>query len=98
MRREPPVADHQSVSDPCGYLAILSDYIDGQLNTQVCHELEHHMAGCENCRIVVDTLRRTVDLYHTTAHTELPAEVEQRLWRRFELDDLLQSVQEMNKE
>ena len=43
----------------------LSDYVDGDLDETLCLEIEHHMAECDNCRVVVDTLRRTVDLYHT---------------------------------
>ena len=80
----------------CGYLEQLSDFIDGELAPELCAELEQHMAECHNCRIVVDTLRKTISLYHTlgNSQTELPAEVEERLWRRFELSDLLQRAKQ----
>ncbi len=58
--------------------AQLSDYIDGELDAEVCTELERHLAGCDNCRIVVDTLRKTILLYRdyatsmsTVAHERL---------------------------
>ena len=48
-------------------LGSLSDYIDGDLEAQLCAEIEQHMAGCGNCRLVVDTLNKTVSLYASTA-------------------------------
>jgi predicted anti-sigma-YlaC factor YlaD len=44
-------------------LGILSEYIDGELAECLCAEIEHHMAECGNCRIMVDTLRKTVIRY-----------------------------------
>ena len=79
-----------SLDDPCGHLHELSEFIDGELAPDLCAELEQHMAGCENCRVVVDTLRRTVSLYRTLpADPELPPDVEERLWRRFDMGELL---------
>ena len=62
----------------------LSDYIDGELATSLCAELEHHLADCPNCRIVVDTTRKTVSLYRRYGQAELPAGVSERLWQAIE--------------
>ncbi len=71
-------------------LGALSDYIDGSLQEELCAELERHLQECENCRIVVDTLRRTIYLYRTTASpTEIPQDVRQRLYHCLNLDDFL---------
>ena len=44
--------------------------------------LEQHLEDCEDCRIVVDTLRKTVYLYHESAQTEdIPADIRQRLYK-----------------
>lgn len=69
----------------------LSDYVDGSLSEVLCEEIERHMEGCENCRIVVDSLRKTVYLYHTTAATvpDMPDDVRERLYRRLELEEYL---------
>lgn len=69
-------------------LGSLSDYVDGELADEICAEIERHMAGCERCRIVVDTLRKTVELYQTTADTPatLPPDIRQRLFFRLELE------------
>jgi anti-sigma factor RsiW len=69
----------------------LSDYVDGALDDSLCVELERHLEGCENCRIVVDTLRKTVYLYQVTAQPPaVPDDVRQRLYRRLDLGDFLE--------
>jgi anti-sigma factor RsiW len=71
-------------------LGSLSDYVDGSLREELCREIEEHMAGCENCRVVVDTLKKTVFLYHSTSKVgTVPADVRERLYRVLDLDDLL---------
>jgi anti-sigma factor RsiW len=72
-------------------LGTLSDYVDGELEAELCREIEKHIAGCENCRIVVDTTRRTIDLFHASSQPEsgLPDEVRDRLFKRLELADYL---------
>jgi anti-sigma factor RsiW len=71
-------------------LGSLSEYINGNLEDALCDELEQHMAGCENCRVVVDTLRKTVSLYQDDAvRTNAPDEVRQRLFKRLNLEDFL---------
>ena len=70
----------------------LSDYVDGDLDETLCIEIEHHMAECDNCRVVVDTLRKTVLLYHALPPEPMPWEVETRLLKCLELSEYL-SVQ-----
>jgi anti-sigma factor RsiW len=71
-------------------LSSLSDYIDGTLDETLCSELERHMNGCDNCRIVIDSLRKTISLYQATSqNTVPPAGVRERLFHRLELDDFL---------
>lgn len=69
----------------------LSDYVDGTLGNAICQEIETHIAECSNCRIVVDTLRKTVSLYHTTADepANVPAPVRERLYRTLHLEDYM---------
>jgi anti-sigma factor (TIGR02949 family) len=70
-------------------LGNLSDYIDGELSAELCQELQRHMAGCENCRVVYDTMTKTVYLYQASAQeTEIPPEVRGRLYEKLHLDDL----------
>lgn len=68
----------------------LSDYIDGDLPQELCDEIELHMKDCDNCRIVVDTLNKTISLYQTSSESAVvPDEVRQRLFHRLDLDEFL---------
>ena len=72
------------------FLTSLSDYVDGVLQEELCAEIERHMSDCEDCRIVIDTLRKTVFLYRTTPMPPaVPDDVRQRLFHRLDLDDFL---------
>ena len=71
-------------------LSSLSEYVDGALDERLCNEIERHVKGCENCRVVVDTLRKTIYLYHATAEPpSIPEEVRHRLLHRLDLEDFL---------
>ncbi len=71
-------------------LSSLGEYVDGNLDGQLCAELERHMKDCQRCRIVVDTMRKTVELYHGTGEeTHIPADVRERLFLRLNLEDFL---------
>lgn len=67
-------------------LGNLSEYIDGDLQAELCAEIERHLKNCENCRIVINTLRKTVELYEQTGEqVELPDAVRERLFRKLNL-------------
>ena len=78
-------------TDSCrNILGSLSDYIDGELDPELCVELERHMDGCENCRIVVDSLRKTIYLYRTVNPCpDVPGEVRERLFQTLDLDEFI---------
>ena len=67
----------------------LSDYVDGTAQDEICRELERHLSDCENCRVVVDTLKKTVYLYQSSPGQDLPTDVRERLFKRLNLDDFL---------
>jgi predicted anti-sigma-YlaC factor YlaD len=86
------MSDHKHTNMTCDQLlGYLSDYLDGQTRDEVCREIEHHMSECQNCRVVVDTTRKTISLVHACNDTELslPDEVRERLFKRLNLDDYL---------
>jgi anti-sigma factor RsiW len=68
-------------------LGQLSDYIDGELEAALCAKLEAHLADCPNCRVMVDTLRRTIILYHAQAPAELPSDIQDRLYKVLKLEE-----------
>jgi len=69
------------------FLGSLSDFLDGTLQDELCRELEAHLSECDNCRVVVDTLKKTIYLYQTTsAAPDVPADVRERLFKRLNLE------------
>jgi anti-sigma factor RsiW len=69
-------------------LSQLSDFIDGELEEALCAEIKLHMADCPDCRAVVNTLEKTVELYRATGRTEVPADVQDRLHTVLKLDQI----------
>jgi len=71
-------------------LGSLSEYVDGTLGDEICVEIEKHLADCENCRIVIDSLKKTIYLYHRAAEDpRIPDSVRNRLLQRLDLTDLI---------
>jgi anti-sigma factor RsiW len=60
-------------------LAMLNDYVDGDIAPGLCDELEKHLAGCNPCQVVIDNIRKTITLYKAGQPYELPVEFQQRL-------------------
>ena len=79
--------DHES----CHHLlGSLSEYVDGSLEEHLCNEIERHLSDCDNCRVVIDSLKKTIYLYHTTRDANpMPDEVRQRLYLRLDLDEFI---------
>lgn len=74
-------------------LGSISDYVDGVLQEEFCHELEKHLSECEDCQVVVDTFKKTIYLYHSTgSEVNVPAEVRERLFRRLNLEEYIKKV------
>ena len=79
----------------CKYLlSSLSAYIDATLEGELCAEIERHLEECENCRVVVDTLRKTVSIVHSTnPDPSMPEDVRERLYKCLNLDEYIPSPQ-----
>jgi len=66
----------------------LSDYLDGELDADLCADIEAHISACQHCQIVVNTVKKTIQLYQANDQdTKLPPEIRQRLYARFNLED-----------
>ena len=73
-------------------LGQLSDYVDGELGQTMCEEIERHLADCPNCRVVVDTLGKTVALYRTQGQTPVPGDVQARLYKVLNSESLINLI------
>jgi anti-sigma factor RsiW len=57
----------------------ISNYLDGELELPAKQELERHLEDCEDCKLVVDQTKLTVDLFCDSKPVELPPPVKLRL-------------------
>ncbi len=57
----------------------LSEYLDRELPRDLEESLERHLGHCEDCSLVVDTTRKTIDIYCKTEPMPLPPGVQERL-------------------
>ncbi len=74
----------------CGdVLQLLSAYVDGELSPELCRAIEAHMAVCHDCFVVLDSMNKTLVLYHRLEPPEMPEDVELRLFQVLNLDDFL---------
>ena len=57
----------------------LNLYIDGELDKDLCLQLETHLKDCDRCRIVLDTTKKTIEIYRDQTPMDLPVDVRNRL-------------------
>jgi anti-sigma factor RsiW len=62
-----------------GVIREISNYIDGALDPEVKQELEQHLEDCEDCKLVVDQTKLTVEIFCDSEPVELPGDVKSRL-------------------
>lgn len=73
---EKPNVDCQEVLDQ------LADYLDSETREELSRAIEKHLSHCRDCRVEVDTLRKTILLYHqadTSRALQIPIRVTQEL-------------------
>lgn len=61
------------------FLAILDDVLDESIASQTRSEIEIHLRKCGHCEVVLNTTRKTIEIYRCHEIYELPAEVSTRL-------------------
>ena len=57
----------------------LTSYLDGVLDSHMRMDLEEHLSSCTDCRIVVDTCRKTISIFCNSEPVPLPEDVRTRL-------------------
>jgi predicted anti-sigma-YlaC factor YlaD len=57
----------------------LANYFDEALDPVLKTSIEKHLEGCEDCRIVVDTTRKTIQIFCNSEPAPLPEETKTRL-------------------
>lgn len=57
----------------------ISNYIDGELEPSLKQDLERHLEHCEDCTMVVDQTRKTIEILCNSEPAPLPNDVRTRL-------------------
>ena len=66
---------HERTEKCKGVFSLLSEYLNLELPSDACEEIETHLAGCPPCIEFAESLRKTVALCRSYAPTELPAPI-----------------------
>ncbi|MGH8743821.1 MAG: anti-sigma factor family protein, partial [Burkholderiales bacterium] len=61
------------------FLKEITDYLDGELDTRTRAELEEHLTWCHGCYVVLDTTKKTIQIYRDSQPYELPEDLRARL-------------------
>jgi len=61
------------------FLAKLTDFFDGVPEPELLAEVEHHIAECKHCEVVLDSTTKTINVYRNHELYGFPPELEQRL-------------------
>ena len=62
-----------------GVIRELSNYIDGDLAPGLKTELERHLEHCEDCAMIVDQTKKSIEILCDSKPVELPSDVRSRL-------------------
>jgi predicted anti-sigma-YlaC factor YlaD len=57
----------------------ISGYLDGALDSATQINLEEHLSKCVDCRLFVDTTRKTISIFCKSEPVPLPEDVRERL-------------------
>lgn len=61
------------------FLKELTDYLDGTANTTVRLELEEHLHWCHDCHVIMNTTKKTIEIYRDNKIYELPESLRTKL-------------------
>lgn len=54
-------------------MAEIGNYLEGDVAEEVRLQLEHHLAHCQTCTVLVDSTRKTLKIVTDTGSFDLPA-------------------------
>jgi hypothetical protein len=61
------------------FLEILDDVLDESIAVETRTEIEVHLRQCGHCEVVLNTTRKTIEIFQCHEVYELPTEVSERL-------------------
>ena len=61
------------------FLQELTDYLDGKISVSLRAELDEHLHWCHECDVVMNTTKKTIEIYRDNQVYELPEDLRNRL-------------------
>lgn len=61
------------------FLSQLTDYFDGQISPELLEEVRAHLAGCSHCEVVLNTTRRTIEVYRNNEIYDISEDLRDKL-------------------
>jgi hypothetical protein len=61
------------------FLARLDDLIDDSVTPEMRAELQTHLSRCGHCEVILNTTRKTIEIYRSHEIYDLPAGLSERL-------------------
>jgi len=61
------------------FLNELNDYLDETVDKDLKEKLKGHVTECPNCWVIVDTTKKTIQVYKGMEAQEVPSDVKSRL-------------------
>jgi hypothetical protein len=61
------------------FLARLDDLIDDSVTPEIRAELQTHLHRCGHCEVILNTTRKTIEIYRSHEIYDLPASLRDRL-------------------
>ncbi len=66
-------------------VSYLSDYLDQDLDDELTTAVQQHLATCQNCRVVLQTTQRVIQLGQAQYQVGIPTAHRDRLFTRLRL-------------
>jgi len=57
----------------------LADYLDEALDSNLRAQIEEHLGKCNDCRVVVDTCKQTIEIFCNSEPAPLPPSTRMKL-------------------
>ncbi len=66
------------------FLTELNDYLDATVDVEIRRRIETHITECPNCFVILDTCKKTIQVYKGMQPQVLPEDVQTRLMKAVE--------------
>lgn len=66
------------------FLQELNDYLDESIGPDIRRELQAHVNECPNCFVIVDTTKKTLEIYKGMQPQPVPEHIKSRLMAALE--------------